>query len=86
MFIGRIPTMASGDRWRREQDRYRDDERDRWRNERESRDYARGGRSGDYRGGYGREGRDFGGGEYGEGGRFGGYRGSEDYGRGYGGE
>jgi osmotically-inducible protein OsmY len=85
--------MASGDRWRSEQDRSgdRDDKRDRWRNERESRDYARGGRSGDYRGGYGGEGRGFGGGydsegrgfgvgEYGEGDRFGGYRGGEERG------
>jgi osmotically-inducible protein OsmY len=86
MFIGRIPTMASGDRWRSEQDRYgsRDDERDRWRNEGGRDDFERGGRSGDYRGGYGSEGRGFG--EYGEGGRFGGYRGGEDYGRGYGSE
>jgi osmotically-inducible protein OsmY len=77
--------MANGDRWRNDQDRYgsRDDERDRWRNERESRDYGRGGRG--FSGGYGGEGRGFGVGEYGEGGRFGDYRGSEDYERGYGG-
>ncbi|WP_046864990.1 BON domain-containing protein [Microvirga massiliensis] len=78
--------MANGDRWRNEQDRYgsRDDERDRWRSERESRDFEREGRG--FSSGYASEGRGFGAGAYREGGRFGGSRGGEDDGRGYRGE
>ncbi|WP_414475612.1 BON domain-containing protein [Microvirga sp. M2] len=44
--------MADNDRWRNEQEHhsYRDDDRERWRDE----DYRRGGGGGAYRGGYGR--------------------------------
>jgi osmotically-inducible protein OsmY len=87
--------MANGDHWRNDPGQYgsRDDERGRWRSEREPRDYERGGRGfssgfgSEGRGfgsGYGREGRSFGAGGYGEGDRFGGSRSGADYGRGYG--